>query len=577
MTGPSPAKSTQPMEGGGRPIGRTAVDGPLLQGCLLDAFPGPALVVASNGVVLSANDLAEPVVQLLQGGATAELRGAIAAAFGGRTAQVTPLLLHPGTSSEARQQALDIVALPWEHGTAVLLLCRDITLERGLRNALLESRQRYKDLVEASSDFAWEIDAEGRFTFVSPHGGLGYTASELVGRHLPDFLLEPCENEPSPFTSQRPVDRAEVWFRDAAGQAACLSATGVPLHGPDGGWLGARGVCRDITEDRAREAALAHARRRQHLLVYILRMVRDQAEPAHMLKAAAEALVPALPAQGVAIYHRTAEGGFACVAQAGSQPSHGMLAPLLTDLGTDQEIRERRAEAGCMLVRPTRYRGRLNGALCLWRTTTAPGPGEDEASLLEEVCAQIGVTNQQLTREEELEERSSTDPLTGLLNRRGFMARLEEHFAQPGTQSEPATLFYIDLDNFKLVNDRHGHKAGDRALVALAQVLRGEGRTGDLAARLGGDEFALFCAGMPAAAAERKGHALIEAAKALAGLTSDPERNLGLSVGAAVRERDTGEDLQTLIDRADAAMYAVKHSGKGGLELAPPQSVATSE
>ncbi len=574
MTGPSPAKITQPLEHVAGPKGTTAVHGPSSPGGFFEAFPGPALLVASNNIVLSANDRAEPIVQLLQGDAATELRGAIAAAFSGKTAQVTPLLLDPDKGSKGLQQAFDFVAVPWADGTAVLLLGRDITLERSLRGALLESRQRYKDLVAASSDVAWEIDAEGRFTFVSPRGVLGYAASELVGRQLRDCLLEPGDSDLTPFTAQRPVDRAEVWFRDAAGRAVCLSATGVPLHGPDGEWRGARGICRDITEDRTREAALARAHHRQHLLGYILRMVRDQAEPAHMLTAAAEALGPALAAQGVAIHHRNAEGGFDCVARAGSGPPDGMLEPLLERLGEDREIQERRSEAGCLLVRATRYRGQLNGALCLWRAATAPALSDEEAALLDEVSAQIGVTNQHLAREEELEVRSWTDPLTGLLNRRGFMVRLEQYFAGPGAESEPATLFYIDLDNFKLVNDRHGHKAGDRALVELAESLRREGRSGDLAARLGGDEFALFCAGMPADAAERKGRALIEAAKTL---TADPERTLGVSVGAAVRGRDSGEGLQALIDRADAAMYAVKHGGKGGLEMAPPPSGTGSE
>ena len=302
MTGSGPAKSTQPRDDVARPIGPDMALAPLSPGGLFEAFPGPALVVASNGVVLSANDRAEPVVKLLQGEATGQLRGTITAAFGGRAAQIVPLLLSHGTGSECVPRAFDLVALPWADGAAVLLLGRDITLERSLRGALLESRQRYKDLVEASSDFAWETDAEGRFAFVSPRGALEYAAAELVGRHAREFLLEPGDSEPSPFTTETPVDRVEVWFRDAAGRTACLSATGLPLHGPEGDWLGARGVCRDITAERAREAALARARHRQRLLGDILRMVRDQEEPTRMLSAVAEALVPALPAEGAAIY-----------------------------------------------------------------------------------------------------------------------------------------------------------------------------------------------------------------------------------------------------------------------------------
>jgi diguanylate cyclase (GGDEF)-like protein/PAS domain S-box-containing protein len=574
MTGPGGAKPARRYDK--RLAGDETNLGLLSPGGPFEDFPGPVLVVARNGVVLSANPRAEPLSRLLQGGMTVELRDALNAALAGKVAQVTPLLLGRTSATEDAGQALDLVVLPWAEGAAALLLGRDITLERSLRSALIDSRQRYKDLVEASSDFAWEVDAEGRFAFVSPRGALGFAASELVGQRVQAFLLEAGETEASPFATRVPVDQVEVWFRDADGKAACLSATGLPLHGPDGEWLGVRGTCRDITDERSREAALSRARHRQQLLAYILRMVRDELEPARLLMAAAEALVPALPALGVAIYCRGSGDAFACVAQAGSKPPQTVLAPLLARLAAGEALLEAHDEAGCLLLRATRYQGRVNGALCLWRGISEDVPGEEESILLDEVSAQIGVTNQLLAREEELEKLSSTDPLTGLLNRRSFVDRLEQHFARPESKTQAATLFYMDLDNFKLVNDRHGHQAGDKALLALTEILRTQGRTGDLAARLGGDEFALFCAGMPAAIAEEKGRALLEAAAALAHFTADPELPLGLSVGIAAFDPGTAEDLQSLLDRADTAMYAVKRRGKGGLEFAPPMEDGTA-
>src|SRR3546814_14332330 len=80
------------------------------------------------------------------------------------------------------ERAFDVVVLPWASGTVALLLGSDVTLERSLRAALVESRQRYKDLVQISHDFAWEPDGEGRFAFVSPRGSLGSPAHALVGR-----------------------------------------------------------------------------------------------------------------------------------------------------------------------------------------------------------------------------------------------------------------------------------------------------------------------------------------------------------------------------------------------------------
>jgi PAS domain S-box-containing protein len=373
-------------------------------------FPGPVLVVARNGVVLSANSRADPVARLLQGGLTAELRDALDAALAGRTAQITPLLLDRKGTAEDAGQALDLVLLPWAEGAAALLLGRDITLERSLRSALIESRQRYKDLVEASGDFAWEVDVEGRFTFVSPGGALGLTAAELVGQHVRTFLPEAGMAEASPFTARTPAHQVEVRFLDAEGRTACRSTSALPLHGPNGEWLGARGTCRDMTEERRLETALDRARHRQRLLAGLLQMVRDGAEPSRLLEATAQALVPALPALGAAIYRRGSGDSFACQAQAGHGPPQSVLAPLLARLAAGEAELQTQVEAAHLLLRATRFRGRMNGALCLWRKTSEAACHEDEAILFDEVTAQIGVANHRLTSEEGFEKPFSPDP-----------------------------------------------------------------------------------------------------------------------------------------------------------------------
>ncbi len=74
-------------------------------------------------------------------------------------------------------------------------------MERNLRTTLVESRQRYKDLVEISSDFSWEVDKDGKFIFVSPQGALGYKPDELIGREARDLVIDPEEFMPFPFTT----------------------------------------------------------------------------------------------------------------------------------------------------------------------------------------------------------------------------------------------------------------------------------------------------------------------------------------------------------------------------------------
>lgn len=163
-----------------------------------------------------------------------------------------------------------------------------------------------------------------------------------------------------------------------------------------------------------------------------------------------------------------------------------------------------------------------------------------------------------------------TDPLTGLDNRRSFVDKLGKRFAAEGGASAPGALFYIDLDNFKWVNDTHGHQRGDEALLDVAALLNEQIRNGDLAARLGGDEFALFLADMNESAAQRKGTSLLNLAERLRVHSGNADHPLGISLGVAIHEPRKGESLESLLQRADEAMYGAKRAGKHSLSFAPP-------
>jgi len=552
----------------GEESGLFAAAGPFEQ------FPGAVLLAGRDRRVLGANGAARALAERLIAGAARDLEEAIAAAADGRAALINPFLPAADEPGGETVQGYDLVALPWVSGDTALVIARDITLERSLRAALIESRQRYKDLVEASSDFAWETDGEGRFTFVSPRGAVGYAAGQLVGQPADEILLEAGGEEASPFAARVPLERLEIWVRTAAGGSACLSAVAVPLIGPDGEWRGARGVCREITEERERAAELARARHREALLGYILRIVRDELEPARMLKAAAGALVPALSARGVAIFRRQGEDCLSRVAQSGHLPASSSIKPLIDRvLAGEDEVGERLDE-GHVLIKATCYQHQANGALCLWRADDRLRNDEENRMLLAEIAAQIAVANEQLAREEQLEKRSATDGLTGLLNRRGFLETLTKRFSRAADRDQPGALIYIDLDNFKAVNDMRGHEAGDRVLADLGALLQQQIRRDDLAARLGGDEFALFLAGIDGDAAQRKADSLLAAAEALRAHSACDDRPLGLSIGVALYDPAALECVEEVVARADRAMYAAKRAGKGRVSIAEPAAAA---
>lgn len=160
----------------------------------------------------------------------------------------------------------------------------------------------------------------------------------------------------------------------------------------------------------------------------------------------------------------------------------------------------------------------------------------------------------------ELAAKAERDPLTDVLNRRGFERQLESSLSYVSRYDASAALIYIDLDAFKPVNDRHGHAAGDAVLKAAAGALVSIVRASDLVARLGGDEFAVLLWNIAPADARMKAVA-IEDAVAAATQAAQPGVAVGASTGIAIL---TGDDVPAdVLARADTAMYARKAERRG--------------
>ena len=157
---------------------------------------------------------------------------------------------------------------------------------------------------------------------------------------------------------------------------------------------------------------------------------------------------------------------------------------------------------------------------------------------------------------------SLRDALTDLYNRRGFLTLAEQQCKDAQRREKSLAVFFIDVDNMKTINDTLGHRAGDRALIAVATALRQSLRDSDIAARLAGDEFALLAAdaGAEGAAAIAT---RIEANVAHAQLGADiPGLSLAVSVGYVLHKRGASDTIEALLQAADAAMYAVKQRKK---------------
>jgi diguanylate cyclase (GGDEF)-like protein len=163
-----------------------------------------------------------------------------------------------------------------------------------------------------------------------------------------------------------------------------------------------------------------------------------------------------------------------------------------------------------------------------------------------------------------LEAQALSDTLTGLANRRAFDEAIERALAQAKRSSTPLALITLDVDNFKRINDNHGHAAGDEALLAVARSLQAVIRESDLAARLGGDEFVALLSDCDSADAARVAWLLTEALPRHWTAESEPTT---LSIGVASYPADASTTAD-LIAASDGALYAAKGRGRNQVVVA---------
>ncbi len=236
---------------------------------LLAAYPDGAVLIGDQGAVIAKGGKMAEIIsaqggQILSGLAKTPVPGEAAGVF---------------QSSLGEDGRLEVAAVPLAYGGGMLLLSRSQSLEQNMIAALIESRARYKDFVETSSDFAWETGPDGALIFVSPTGDLDFTPSQLIGRS-PEEIFEVAGPDPSPFNSTEPVRGLALRMRRADGEMADLVVSIKPVFGGAGEWCGARSVCHDVTEQERDRLALAEAEDRERLLDALMAIMRDEVEPA---------------------------------------------------------------------------------------------------------------------------------------------------------------------------------------------------------------------------------------------------------------------------------------------------------
>lgn len=222
------------------------------------------------------------------------------------------------------------------------------------------------------------------------------------------------------------------------------------------------------------------------------------------------------------------------------------------------------AQGVAPLIRPVRFGDQTIARLGLGLTRIG---GEQDLRIVDVIARELGGPLRMAALVEETQRAATTDPLTGLMNRRAFLTALELERQRTRRHGYPLWLLMLDVDHFKRINDRHGHSAGDDVLVTLARILTAQLRQVDLVGRWGGEEFVVALSGADEAGARVASERLRQAVAAMK-VTDQLGNQLHttVSIGAScLLEDDTPERL---INRADKLMYQAKAGGRNRVELA---------
>ncbi len=217
------------------------------------------------------------------------------------------------------------------------------------------------------------------------------------------------------------------------------------------------------------------------------------------------------------------------------------------------------AATGCALLLALAVRGEVEAVVVASRRPSEPWPEraiQRAAALVDQAAGALALLRARA--------EAGTDAVTGCMNHRAMRRRLREEIDRATRAGGSLSCLLIDLDDFKLVNDRHGHPAGDAVLRGVARALMGEFRAFDRVARYGGDEFVVI---LPNAALESAALAGDRALQRLAGVSSfDLVAGVSASIGVAQWQPPMSADQ--LLEACDTALLRSKRTGKGHVELA---------
>ncbi|MDG4553030.1 MAG: PAS domain S-box protein [Candidatus Competibacter sp.] len=442
--------------------------------------------------------------------------------------------------------------------TGTVLVFADVTAEYRIREALRENEERYRGYYElgligmaiTSPEKAW-VQCNDRLCAM-----LGYSREALFAKtwaeltHPDDLALDEAQFD-RVLTGEIDGYAMDKRFIRKDGEVVYTVLSVRCVRKPEGSVHHFVAMLQDITERKRMEEML---REREATLRSITDSARD-------------AILTMDPQGRISFWNPAAEQIFGYAGnEAIGQDLHVLLVP--------ERYREAHLKAFPEFQRSGR--GGAVGKTVDLHALRKDGTEIAVAMSLSGVLIQgewhaVGVVRDETerqAREQELLRLATTDPLTGLANRRHFLAQVEHELERFQRYAKPAALLMLDLDHFKRVNDRHGHASGDRVLQHFTAVAQQTLRKVDLIGRLGGEEFAALLPGTDTEGARCLAERLRECVAASPAAGDAGEISFTVSIGLASFAA-ADRTANTILARADRALYRAKEAGRNRVEVEP--------
>lgn len=522
--------------------------------------------------VMALEDHARRLHALIHGGACgANCVGPLLREVAAVDARLTPLeTAFSYALGKASRRVRDIL-LPGIAVVAALLLLpgilianRTLRQERRLRQALAHSEERLQLAVSGSNDGLWDWDVRSGGLYFSPRCAamLGYAAHELSqARETILALVHPADHAALPLKLRRhlrgdlPYD-AEFRLRTKAGGHLWVRARGRLVRTATGRVQRMAGSLTDITDHKRSEALIFAEKERAQVTLQAIGdavITTDVAGLIDSLNPAAERLTGWRSEEAIGL-------PLCRVCTLKDEATHVPI-PDLVEAALERRWREP-STLLLVLRAGSQIAVKLSVALISSRAGNAIG---------------VVLVLHDMSREREhaarLTYEASHDALTGLVNRAEFERRLAAAMARVHGVAGSHTLMYLDLDQFKVVNDTCGHAAGDELIRQVASVMRGQLRKGDTLARLGGDEFGVLLEHCPAHAGQRVAEALRGSIAQFRFAHRQRTFSLGVSIGLISLDSEVTQ-VEEALSAADAACYMAKEGGRNRVQVYRPQDDA---